>query len=72
MSKRKWRVTKGSSSGVVAADDYAGARKRAAEIGFTDPDDVVLILDNYERAITGINVRARDKLIAAMRGRTQA
>lgn len=41
--KRLWRVTEGTSTAKVRADTYADAKTRAAQIGFRDPDSIVLI-----------------------------
>ena len=40
---RRWTVRQGTSTAVVRADDIAGAIARAAEIGFDDPDSIVLV-----------------------------
>jgi riboflavin biosynthesis pyrimidine reductase len=40
--QRAWIVRQGRSSGTVRASDYAAARERAAQIGFRNPDAIVL------------------------------
>lgn len=41
--KRKWKVTQGSSTAVVVASDYWGAKERACQLGFHFPDSIVLV-----------------------------
>ena len=39
----RWTIRQGTSTAVVRADDIAGAIARAAEIGFDNPESIVLI-----------------------------
>lgn len=39
---RRWRVVQGQSVAVVVAADIEAARQRAAQIGFKNPDSIVL------------------------------
>lgn len=41
--RRYWRVTQGRSVAKILAPDYAAAKRRAAQIGFTKPTSIVLI-----------------------------
>lgn len=39
---RKWTVRQGRSTAVIVAPDWKAAKERAAQIGFTNPDTIVL------------------------------
>ncbi len=42
-TKLKWKVTQGTSRAVVVGTTYADAKARAAQIGFDNPDSIVLV-----------------------------
>jgi hypothetical protein len=42
-TKRMWVVRQGTSYAKVRGETYADAKARAAQIGFTNPDSIVLI-----------------------------
>lgn len=39
---RRWRIVQGESRATVLAPTYEQARTRAAQIGFKNPDSIVL------------------------------
>lgn len=54
----RYRLKQGNSSALISAADYAGAVKRGAEIGFKDPDSVVLMEDAEEARARAIRAYA--------------
>lgn len=49
-TEHKWKVKQGTSSGVVTGETYEDAKARAAQIGFSDPESIVL-LEKLSRSV---------------------
>lgn len=59
-AKRLWEVKEGTSRATVRADDHSSALARASEIGFSDPDSVVLSTPHQRAWVVSLNGRAID------------
>lgn len=66
---RYWNVKQGTSYARVRADDMEGAKTRAAQMGFKNPDSIVLA---YDLTLPAQPAPTDDKDVAAYRAKQLA